>query len=56
MKIIRKIKVFVYYIRLKMFGISINVHKAKLLFVCLRNMMLNMVRVEGHFQCAKDRR
>ena len=56
MKIARNIKVCFYYIRLKMFDLSINVHKAKLLFVCLRNMLLDMVCVEGYFQCAKDSR
>ena len=54
MKIVRNIKMYVYYILLKMFDLSINVHKAKLMFVSLRNMLLNTVCVEGHFQCAKD--
>ena len=56
MKIIRNIKDYVYYIFPKMFDLRINVHKAKLLCVCLRDMLLNKVWVEGHFQCAKDRR
>jgi hypothetical protein len=33
MKIFRNIKVYVYDILLKMFDLSFNVHKAKLLFV-----------------------
>jgi hypothetical protein len=51
-----KIRVYVYYILLKMFDLSINVHKAKLPFVSLRNMLLNTVCVEGHFQRAKGSR
>jgi len=45
MKIIPNMKVHVYYILLKMFDLSINAHKAKLLCVCLRNMLLNTVCV-----------
>jgi hypothetical protein len=56
MQIIQNIKVYLYYILLKMFDLGINAHKAKLLFVCPRNMLLNTVCAEGHFQCAKDSR
>jgi hypothetical protein len=54
MKIIQNIKAYVCYIRLKMFDLSIKAHEAKMLFACARNMLLNPVCAEGHFQCAKD--
>jgi hypothetical protein len=53
-KFVWNIKVRVCCILLKMFDLSINVPKAKLLFVCFRNMLLNTVRAEGHFQSARD--
>jgi hypothetical protein len=59
MKNIQNVKVYdgsVYYILLKIFDLSINVHEAKLLCVFLIRMSLNSVCTEGHFQCAKDSR